>query len=109
MSLSTCPIATVHAPIERAWHLLSDPARYDLWWDAQTRSIVPEGPAKVGQKIYAQTKGLGKQWDVKIVVEMVDQAKHQIHLKTMLPLGITGYNHITCTPLDNTSCRVSFG
>ena len=46
MSVSTCPIAIVNAPIERIWGLLSKPASYALWWDAQTRLIVPEGPAK---------------------------------------------------------------
>ncbi len=109
MSFNTCPIATVNAPVERVWHLLSDPASYALWWDAQTYSIVPEGPAQAGQKIYAQTRGLGRQWDVRIIVEKVDPSAHQIHLKTMLPLGITVYNHITCVPLNNSTCRVTFG
>ncbi len=109
MSFSTCPIATVNAPAERVWRLLSNPARYALWWDAQTHSIVPEGPAQAGQRIEARTKGLGKQWDIRIIVERVDQVNRQIHLKTMLPFGITVYNHITCTPLDRATCRVTFG
>ena len=94
MSVSACPIVTVNAPIERIWGLLSEPASYALWWDAQTRSIVPEGPAKAGQKIYAQTKALGKQWAVNILVELVDAGNHQIQLTTLLPLGITVHNHI---------------
>ena len=95
---STCPLATIQAPVEGVWRLLSDPASYATWWDAQTRSIIPEGPAQVGQEIYAQSRGLGKQWDVRIRVEMVDEAHHQIALITRLPLGITVYNHIACAP-----------
>ncbi len=109
VSFSTCPLATLNTSAERVWHLLSDPASYASWWDAQTRSIIPDGPAQVGQKIDAQTWALGKQWNVHIRVEMVDETRHQLALTTMLPLGITVYNHITCTPLDRATCRVTFG
>jgi hypothetical protein len=52
---------------------------------------------------------LGKPWNVNILVEGLDKSRHQIHLKTMLPLGITVFNHITCTPLKNAATQVSFG
>ena len=112
MSVSVCPLAIIHAPVEHVWSFLSEPTNYALWWDAQTRwsfSIVPEGPASPGQKIYAQTTALGKYWNVNVMVEEVDEAKHQIHLTTILPFGITVHNHITCIPLDHANCRVSFG
>ena len=109
MTISTCPIATVHASVEQVWSLLSEPARYAVWWDAQTRSVVPEGSATPGQRIYAQTRALGRNWAVNIAVEAVDHAQHQLHLKTSLPLGITVHNHITCTLLSDTSCRIAFG
>jgi uncharacterized protein YndB with AHSA1/START domain len=51
MTISVCPIVTIHAPLERVWGFLSEPANYALWWDAQTRSIHPEGHAQAGQKI----------------------------------------------------------
>ncbi len=109
MSISTCPIATVEAPVERVWKLLSEPANYALWWEAQTRSITPEGPAQPGQKIYAQLDAGVKQFDLNLLVEGVEADKHLIHLKTMLPFGITVFNHITCTRLDDRHCQVSFG
>ena len=109
MAVSVCPVATINAPAERVWRLLSEPANYALWWDAQTRSIVPAGPAAAGQRIYAQSAALGRQWDVKITVQKVDEAKRQLHLTTRLPLGITVYNYITTTPLDRETCRLSFG
>lgn len=109
MSFSTCPIAIVDAPVEQVWCLLADPARYALWGDAQTRSIIPEGPAQSGQQIFAQTVELGKPWNVHITIQAVTPEKHQLDLMTRLPFGITVLNHITCAPLDGQHTRVSFG
>lgn len=109
MSVSICPIANIDAPLERVWSFLSEPLNYALWWDADTRSILPAGPAQPGQKILAKSSAFGKQWEVNILVEGVDAKKHQLHLKTMLPLGITVFNHITCVAIDNTLTQVSFG
>ncbi len=112
MSLSVCPLATIHAPVERVWSFVSEPTNYALWWDAETLwtfSILPEGPTAPGQKIYAQTTAMGKHWTVTVTVNEVDEVNRQIYLTTVLPLGITVHNHITCVPLDPTHCRVSFG
>jgi Polyketide cyclase / dehydrase and lipid transport len=109
MTVSTCPIATVNAPIERVWPLLSEPSNFDLWWDAHTLSIVPEGHAQPGQTIHARTRGFGKWWVVSALVEAVDDAAHELDLTTSLPLGITVKNHITCTALEGGNTRVSFG
>jgi len=109
MSLSTCPIATIDAPVERVWRLLFEPVRYDEWWDAHTVSIIPEGPAQAGQQIVAQTVGLGTRWDVHITVQDVMPEKRQMTLRTRLPLGITLHNHFTCVPIDDQHTRVSFG
>jgi ligand-binding SRPBCC domain-containing protein len=107
--MSICPIASVNAPVEQVWALLSEPGNYVLWWDAQTRSIEPKGAAQPGQKIQAQSRAIGKGWDVTITVEKVDSSKRQIDLTTSLPLGITVHNHIVCAPLDGVTCLVTFG
>ncbi len=109
MSTSLCPIATVDASVERVWSLLSDPAAYALWWDAHMREIVPPGPARVGQTVLADSRALGRRWDVRITVEAVDPQRHQLRLTSRLPLGITVLNSIACSPLDPASCRLSFG
>ncbi len=109
MTVNICPIATVNAPVERVWSFLSEPANYALWWDAETRSIVPQGHARAGQQIHAQTKALGKQWQVNILVNWVDDSNRQIELTTALPFGITVLNHISCTSIDNANSRVTFG
>ena len=105
MAMSTCPIATVNAPIERVWELLAEPANYDLWWDAKTRSIVPEGRAQVGQRVNAKAGG----FNILLTVDTVDESKHKIDFTTKFPFGITGFNHLTCTALPNSTTQVSFG
>lgn len=105
MSVRVCPMDIINAPVERVWTFLSEPANYAFWWDAQTRSIVPEGRAQSGQKIHAKTSGL----DVNVIVDCIDESKRQIHLTTRLPFGITVRSHITCTPLNHRTCQVSFG
>jgi ligand-binding SRPBCC domain-containing protein len=110
MSISTCPIATVEAPVEQVWQLLADPFNYGLWWEGSwTYSIEPAGPAKPGQRISARTRALGKDWDVQITVASIDPDKRALDLTTQLPFGITVHNHIVCGTLDNKHCRVSFG
>jgi len=109
MSVSVCPIAIINAPVNKVWSFLSEPANYALWWNAETRLIVPEGHATPGQKIYAQTSELGRKWDVNIIVETVDDVSCQTDLTTALPFGITVHNHITCLSLDEENCRVAFG
>jgi uncharacterized protein YndB with AHSA1/START domain len=109
VSVSLCPIATIQAPAPQVWQFLAEPKQYGRWWDARTLSIVPTGPAQAGQHIEAQTRALGRGWAVHIVVERVDETQRQLELTTRLPLGITVYNHITCAPVDNVTCRVTFG
>jgi hypothetical protein len=109
MSVSVCPVATVNAPVERVWRLLSDPSAYALWGDVEIRSIEPEGPATKGQRVYAYAKALGMRGDVRIDVEGVDWERRQLDLTTNLPLGITVRNRIGCVPIDSVTCRVSFG
>jgi len=109
MSTSTCPIATVEAPVEQVWRLLADPNNYGLWWDPKPCSIEPPGPAHSGQRITARTRALGKDWDAQVTVVSIDPDKRVLDLTTELPLGITVHNHIVCGMLDNQHCRVSFG
>ncbi|MFL5659017.1 MAG: SRPBCC family protein [Ktedonobacteraceae bacterium] len=109
MGFTICPAAVVAAPVESVWELLSEPTLYDVWWDACTERIVPEGKASPGQVLYAKTSGLGRKWDVTLRVEMVNPEKHQIQLHVTLPLGTVNETTLTCTAIDTASCRVQFG
>ena len=105
MSVNVCPMDVVHAPIERVWNLLSEPANYDVWWDAKTQSIVPEGHAQAGQRVHAKAGG----FNIFLTIDAVDESKHQIHYTSKFPFGITGFNHLTCTALPDSTTQVSFG
>lgn len=106
MAVRVCPIAVIDAPIERVWDLLSDPARFDDWWEADTESIEPQGPAQPGQVISAR---LGHWLHMTATVDGVEPARHRLDLTTHIPFGFTGHNHITCSPLADGRCQVSFG
>ena len=60
------------------------PETYDLWWDAHTERITPEGPATPGQVITAWASGLGKRWEVRAEIGQIDVEKHQIDVTTPL-------------------------
>lgn len=109
MGFSICPADVVAAPVESVWELLSEPTRFDVWWDARTERIVPEGKAAPGQMVYAKTSAFGRTWDVTLRVEGVNPEKHQIQLHVALPLGTINDATITATAIDAASCRVQFG
>jgi hypothetical protein len=108
MSVTFCPAATVAAPVERVWELLTDPALRDEWWDARTERVVPEGKASPGQVIYLKTLPLGKQWETTLKVEMVNPEKHQIRW-TLSGFGVINHQTTTCTAIDAVSCFVQYG
>lgn len=109
MPVSVCPAAIVAAPAEVVWSLLMRPETYDLWWDAHTERITPEGPATPGQVITAWASGLGKRWEVRAEIGQIDAEKRQIDITTTLPLGVQAHNHLSCAPLDASSSRLQFG
>ena len=109
MAVSVCPIAVVQAPAERVWSLLSDPARFDLWWEARTVSITPPGPAQPGQAVAAVAHGLGHDWPVHFTVNAVDPVHRALDLNTRLPFGISLHNHLTVMQVDVGASRVTFG
>ena len=109
MPVNVCPAAVVAAPAEVVWSLLMRTDTYDLWWDAHTTRITPEGPATPGQVITAWAAGLGRRWDVYTEIEEIDTEKRQIAFTTMLPLGIQAHNRLSCAALDERSCRLQFG
>ena len=109
MGLRICPVATVEAPAGKVWSLLDRPAAYGEWWDAKTDSIVPPGPARIGQQIDAHARALGRRWPIRIQVVGVNPIERELDLATSLPLGITILNHIVVTPVEAGRSRLSFG
>ena len=109
MGVSVCPAAVVEAPIDKVWSLLEDPKNYARWSDLHVTSITPEGKAASGQLVHGWAEGFGRHWQVSMRIGSIDHANHQLEITTMLPLGMTVKNHISCRALSEGSCRVQFG
>jgi hypothetical protein len=109
MALNVCPGDTVHAPIERVWELLMQPAEYGRFWDLMVERVEPEGPAAVGQRLVGWSRALCRRWRVALDIQEVDAERHHILFRTALPFGVVGSNRIACTPIDGRSCMVRYG
>ena len=71
-----------------------DPSNYALWWDAETYAIEPAGRAVAGQRIFARTRALGKDWELRVTIAGIDADERIVDLTTQLPFGITVPNQI---------------
>ena len=109
MSLSVCPAAVVAAPVELVWRNLVEWERYSEWADVQVERSQPEGPASAGQTVTFGGKVMSRTLHFTFKVEQIDPEKHQIGLHAFFPLGLQEKPHVTCTPIDATSCRVQYG
>jgi hypothetical protein len=109
MTLNVCPADTVHAPLERIWELLMQPAGYGRFWDLTVERVEPEGPATVGQKIAGWTRALCRRWQIDGEIQEVDKERHQILFRMSLPLGLISSNRIMCARIDEQSCLVRYG
>ncbi len=108
-AFTACPVTTAKAPLDAVWRLLSEPENFSIWWEAHTRRVDPPGPAQPGQMVYATAGAFVPIGKITVRVDAIDPARHQLHLTTRLPLGITVYNHITCTEVDPETTFISFG
>jgi len=109
MGLTVCPAAVVAAPVEVVWGNLVQWERYCEWADVQVERSEPEGPAAIGQTITFTGKAFGRTLHFIFKVEEVNLERYQLTLHAFFPLGLQEKPHISCTPIDATSCRVQYG
>jgi hypothetical protein len=112
MGLTVCPAAVVAAPVEVIWENLVQWERYSEWFDRsiQVERSEPDGPATVGQTINFSGKAFGRTLHFLFKVEEVNPERHQLGLYAFFPLlRLQMKPHISCTPIDATSCRVQYG
>ncbi|MBA2394411.1 MAG: hypothetical protein H0V70_16910 [Ktedonobacteraceae bacterium] len=108
MSLNVCPAAIVAAPVEVVWDLLR-PARLSEWADGQVDAPVPEGPAVVGQIFQITSKAFRRNWHSSFRIEKVNPERHQLDMHVDFPFGMQLQEHLSCMPIDASSCRVQYG
>lgn len=111
MVLTVCPAAVVAAPVEVIWGNLVHWERYPEWFDRslQVERSEPAGPAAVGQTTYFSGKRFGLTMHFVFKVEEVDPERHLLGLDAFFPLGLQVKPHVSCTPIDATTCRVQYG
>ena len=111
MGLTVCPAAVVAAPVEVVWENLVHWERYSEWFDRSLKveRIEPDGPASVGQTISFSGKAIGLTAHFLFKVDEVEPERRQLGLHAYFPLGLQMKPHISCAPIDVTSCRVQYG
>jgi hypothetical protein len=107
MSVNVCPADRVQAPVEIVWDLLMHPTEYGQFWDMTVERVEPEGPASVGQRIFASL--LCRRLRIDGEVLEVDPVRHAIRFRMTLPFGLVGDNRISCSPIDAGSCMLRYG
>jgi hypothetical protein len=111
MTLNVCPADTVHAPVERVWDLLMQPAGYGRFWEFTVERVEPEGPAMVGQKFVGWTKPLCRRWRWRLngEIQELDAERHHILFHMSLPFGLISSNRIMCARIDEQCCTLRYG
>jgi uncharacterized protein YndB with AHSA1/START domain len=101
-SFETCPADVIHAPPERVWELLTNPARFG-WLGVK----VVEAPARhlaVGDRlVFGPAPGLRLSWNVRSVEPL-----RTLELDVTVPFGIRNHEIVVVSPLSSASCRVAF-
>lgn len=109
MRLTTCPTATIGAPVALVWRLLTDPAAIGRWSGAALVAASPPGPAAAGQRIEFAAPAGPARAPVIFHVREVDDAAHRMRVDVYLPLGIVNHETITCASVSPAETFVSFG
>ena len=108
-AISVCPAAKVDGPIDRVWAILLDSENYGEWADARFTRFDPPGPAVPRQLMEADTRELGLTFKVRLRIESIDPARHQVVFNVDLPFGVRERTTITSVPIDEGTTRVHFG
>jgi len=108
MGLSVCPAATVAAPAEVVWALVSRAARWDDWIDGRVERAEP-GPLAAGQTVTVLAPALGRTWRATFVIVEVDAPRGVLAMRVAFPLGMTLRERVRVRPLDSATCRVEYG
>lgn len=104
-----CPTDVVEAPVDVVWGLLTDPAGWGGFFDVRVSRIDPPGPARVGQRVFAGSGPRLLHLQLRFEFTAIDAERHRLGLQVSLPFGVTVSEDLTCTPISERRCRVSYG
>lgn len=106
---ASCPTAIVKAPIEVVWRLLTEPSRWDEFFDARRVTVTPRGTASVGQVVRAESGPRILRFKLSFQFLEIQESVHRLLISVNLPLGIAVREDLNCIPLDKDHCRVNYG
>ncbi len=107
--MTTCPTATIAAPIERVWSLLIEPREWTRWSRTRFESADPAGTMRAGQRIRLSAGALGVRLSIHLSVIGVAPEERSIDLDVRTPIGILNHEHMTVRSVDARSTYVAFG
>lgn len=100
--MEVCPTEVIHAPVERVWHLLTDPRQLAQWSGAKLDEG-PECPLRAGDRFILRKRRM------RISFQVLDaNALQHLRLYIRLPFGIVNHEQVQLTALSTTACRVTF-
>lgn len=108
--VSVCPAAIVEASVQRVWELLTHPAGFELWIDADLVSVRPDGSAHAGQRMqFRAALAAGLHLPVTVEVCDVDATRRRLRFLATLPLGIENDQTTTLAEAGPNRTIVRFG
>ena len=108
MTHSSCPTAVVNAPVNVVWSLLTNPAGWGSFFYIRFIRVSPEGPAAVGQMIYAESGPSILHLRIEFQLLKIDPAEHVLELVGRLPFRLVVHESLSCVSLGPNHCRVSY-
>jgi uncharacterized protein YndB with AHSA1/START domain len=100
--MDVCPTDIILAPVERIWHLITDPHELARW----TGLNLVDAPAR---ELTAGDRLVFRAGMWHITFDVVDMhAPRQLILDIALPLGVRNREQIQITPIEANSCRTTF-
>ena len=106
---ASCPTAIVKAPIEVVWQLLTEPSRWDEFFDVRRVTVTPPGSASVGQVVRAESGPRLLRLKISFQFLEIEQSRHRLLINVDLPLGIIVREDLNCMPFEEDQCRVNYG
>ena len=106
---ASCPTAIVKAPIEVVWQLLTEPSRWDGFFDVRRVTATPPGTASVGQVVRAESGPRFLRLKLSFQFLEIEESRHRLLIDVNLPLGIAMREDLICIPLGKDQCRVNYG
>ena len=100
--MEVCPTEIIQAPVQRIWHLLTDPSQLAQWSGAKLDEG-PQRPVRAGDRFILRKRGM------RIRFQVLDAEPLQhLNLDVQWPLGVVSHELVQLTVLRAAACRVTF-